>query len=304
MKKEILATLAYSDIFDYPLTIQEVWQWLIMENLKFKTVLRSEILLRRKKVKFKNALESLLKEKHCVFKDGFYFLPARETIVAIRRQREEWSEEKIRRAKIVAQILRFIPWIKLIGLTGTLARKNTKKDDDIDLFFIIAQNRLWISRGLIVLILRLLRLYRRPNKVANMICPNMFVAEDNLKMKPPDLFMAHEVCLMGPIFVRDDAYSKFLQANSWVKKFLPNAIKSKKYNVKSKIGEKRIPQILDFRFYLLDTAERLAKQAQLWYMRQRRTTEVVSDNLIKFHPQDARGWILREYQARLQKFFS
>jgi len=256
VKKEILATLAYSDIFDYPLTIQEVWQWLIMENLKFKTVLRSEILLRRKKVKFKNALESLLKEKHCVFKDGFYFLPARETIVAIRRQREEWSEEKIRRAKIVAQILRFIPWIKLIGLTGTLARKNTKKDDDIDLFFIIAQNRLWIS------------------------------------------------CLMGPIFVRDDAYSKFLQANSWVKKFLPNAIKSKKYNVKSKIGEKRIPQILDFRFYLLDTAERLAKQAQLWYMRQRRTTEVVSDNLIKFHPQDARGWILREYQARLQKFFS
>lgn len=47
--------------------------------------------------------------------------------------------------------------------------------------------------------------------------------------------------------------------------------------------------------------EALARWAQLKYMAPRRTTEVVETGRIHFHPQDAREWVLKEYQSRLKK---
>jgi len=37
-------------------------------------------------------------------------------------------------------------------------------------------------------------------------------------------------------------------------------------------------------------------------MRKKRTTEVVSDGIIRFHPQDARNWILKAYKKRLKNY--
>ncbi len=45
--------------------------------------------------------------------------------------------------------------------------------------------------------------------------------------------------------------------------------------------------------------ETLARKAQLRYMEPRRTIEVVDPSRIRFHPQDARKWVLREYKERL-----
>lgn len=47
--------------------------------------------------------------------------------------------------------------------------------------------------------------------------------------------------------------------------------------------------------------EALARRLQLRYMAPRQTTEVVEPGRIRFHPHDARKWILREYEERLKK---
>jgi len=47
--------------------------------------------------------------------------------------------------------------------------------------------------------------------------------------------------------------------------------------------------------------EALARRFQLQYMASRRTTEIVEVGRIRFHPQDARQWVLEEYQKRLKK---
>lgn len=47
--------------------------------------------------------------------------------------------------------------------------------------------------------------------------------------------------------------------------------------------------------------EALARWSQLKYMASRRTTEIVEPGRIRFHPQDAREWVLKEYQERLDK---
>lgn len=47
--------------------------------------------------------------------------------------------------------------------------------------------------------------------------------------------------------------------------------------------------------------EALARWAQLKYMQPRRTTEVIEPGRIRFHPQDARNWVLKKYRERLKK---
>lgn len=52
---------------------------------------------------------------------------------------------------------------------------------------------------------------------------------------------------------------------------------------------------------ILAKLESLVRWVQLKYMQPRRTTEIVESGRIRFHPQDARNWVLEEYQARLKK---
>lgn len=52
---------------------------------------------------------------------------------------------------------------------------------------------------------------------------------------------------------------------------------------------------------ILTKLEALAQRAQLRYMNPRRTSEVVEPGRIRFHPQDAREWVLKKYQTRLKK---
>lgn len=47
--------------------------------------------------------------------------------------------------------------------------------------------------------------------------------------------------------------------------------------------------------------EKLARRIQLRYMASRVTKEVIEPGRIRFHPQDARKWILKEYQRRLRE---
>lgn len=207
----ILKTLAYSDVFDYPLTEKEIWQYLISE----KIVSFEEI---------QNELHSLLESKRISKKDDYYFLQGRKKIVGIRKNRRKWSQKKLKIAKRVTSWLKTISWVKMIAVTGALAMKNAKKDDDIDLFFITASNRLWLSRGIIVSFLRLFGLYRRPQKIKDMICPNMFLDKSHLKLpkEEQNLFTAHEVCQLKLIWQKDKIYQKFLKENRWVTTYLAN----------------------------------------------------------------------------------
>jgi hypothetical protein len=287
MEKAILRTLAYADIFDYPLTEEEIWRWMIGEQATSN---------RQKEIE-KRLKENSYLLSHISYRQGFYSLKGRENIVALRKKRERFSASKLKLAEKVAGILRLIPWVKMVGVTGALAMKNSDKEDDIDLLIITSKNRLWLTRGLVVSFLRLTGLYRRPGKIKNKICPNMLLDENHLAIpkKERDLFSAHEVCQLRPIFVRENTYSRFLQENSWAKKFLPNALDLKILKGKTSKNNKLITN------YQLPITwlEAFARKLQLSYMQSRRTNEVVEPGRIRFHPEDAREWVLKEYKERL-----
>lgn len=286
-KEAVIKTLCYADVFDYPLTYEEIKKWLI----EFRDQ-NSEIRIQK---------NNLIRRK-----GNYYFLPGREEIIVERLKREKWSKEKFKAAERNVKILQIIPSVKLIGVTGALAMENAKKDDDIDLFIITSKGLLWTSRFLVTILLELTGKRRRPEvkRVNNKICLNMFATEECLQVphKEQDLFSAHEVLQMKPIFNRDNTYQKFLMANKWVREYLPNAIKLDTEILRYKNIRGRNNKAFNILISnYLNIVEKLFKFFQLRYMRKRRTTEIITDGLIRFHPHDARNWILEKFRLRFSQ---
>ncbi len=274
-KQCLLITLLYADIFDYPLTREELHYWLVFLPSQHKLSLPKEV----KKQK------------------GFVFFPKREAIVSLRKKRKQLAKEKWQIAKRASRLLRWVPTIELVGITGGLAMENAKQDDDIDFLFIVAPGTIWVSRFLVIAVMEVFGMRRRPKaqNVKNAICLNMFMTSDALSLSigERDLYTAHEVLQMQPLWERGGIYQKFLQENAWVKIFLPTAWKHK-YATEKK-------QWVGQRIWLFKFFEPLARMIQLWYM-SGRTNEVVSDTLLRFHPYDARGWVKEALAKRLARY--
>ncbi|MBI2600588.1 nucleotidyltransferase domain-containing protein [Candidatus Daviesbacteria bacterium] len=288
MEKAILKTSAYADIFDYPLKPYEIHKWLISKKA---TTHQVEKAIKR--------LEGRLKVKS---KDGYIFLPGRQSIVKKRINREKQSQKYLFRAKIIAFVFKIIPWIKLVGVSGSLAVENAQKDSDIDLFIITSYKRMWLSRMLTIWITDFLGIRReRENKqdeVLGKVCLNLYIDQNNLEQENKDLYTAHEVLQMRVLWQRENTYKKFLDVNSWVFEFLPNwatgQIRSEKLVVKPK------PHILTS---TLDFLERIAGRIQRKYMGKPTGAERISDKALFFHPEDCRLETLEKFKRKTRLIF-
>ena len=132
LEESIIKTLCYRDLFDYPLSSGEVADFLIEDDAHPSQVER--------------VLAQLTAEGKIGQAQGFYFLPGREKIAAVRRQRELISERKYARALKLSQILRRFPWVRAVFITGALAAGNAEKEADLDFMVVTRRNRVWLTR--------------------------------------------------------------------------------------------------------------------------------------------------------------
>ena len=195
----ILQTIAYSDIFDHPLTAREIHRYLFGLQASFDDVCR------------------VLEKESVLVRTGKYFtLPGRETIIPIRLERETRSRKLLPRAMQYGRILASLPFVRMVALTGSLAVLNVSKKDDFDYMLITVPGRVWTARAFAVLFNRVVKL------LGHTICPNLIVSEKKLDWPLHDLYSARELCQMIPV-AGFDRYQKLLRANQWAKDFLPNA---------------------------------------------------------------------------------
>ena len=252
-------TLCYADIFDYPLNISEIHHWLIANQASKKSVslklkLRSEPIIQKTK--------------------NYYHLQGRSTIVSLRQTRQSFSQPKLIKAQRIANLLSHIPSINLIAITGALAMNNADETDDIDLMIITKNNQLWITRLLAIFLLELFHLRRRSGSelrvssepslsIVDKACLNLFLDGSALTIPVPsrNLYTAHEVAQVKPIFERKNTYQKFLASNSWVKDYLPNALGSELPGLVGSELSVRVPNLL------LLKLNQLAFKLQHWYMK-------------------------------------
>lgn len=287
--KAVLRTLIYSDLFNFPLTQQELYLYLEKTPLPSPEPLSSDL-----------ARSHHLIDSQSHQGTTYFFLPGRQKLIKQRLQRQQWSQEKAARGQKAARYLGLVPWIKFVGLTGTVATENAQENDDIDLLIISSYNRVWLARIGEKLVTETLRLRRppreeTPTRIKNKICPNIYLDEKQLSLSNHDLFTARETAQMKVLYNRDQIYEKFLQANRWVKKFLPNWWQAT-IN-KTTLLTKATPPTSRF----LDRVETLAQKIQRRHMAPRQTTEKVTATQLMFHPQDQRQVTLAKYREKIRE---
>lgn len=288
MEKAILKTLAYYDIFNFPLKAWEIHKWLISKSADLKQV--------------EKALKLLIKKKQIKHQKDYYFLNGRSGLVKSRLERGAVSKAHLNTAKIVANLFKLIPWIKVVGISGSLSMMGSTKKDDIDLFIITSKNRIWVSRLMLILLTSLtgLRRSRHENLLSahGKICINLILDINSLEQSKRNIYLAHEVLQMRLLWQKDQVYSNFLHANSWAFKFLPNwkstVLEEKIPTKKNKLGQNQNG--------LINILEKLSQKLQLKIMGTPDNSERIEPHGLYFHPEDKGLKILEEYKKRLKKY--
>lgn len=209
LKNAILATLAYSDVFDHPLTADEIHRFLVLHAA------REDVL-------------ACLSESNLVFKNmGYYFLAGRENIVTIRAHREAVSRKSYVRACWYGRLLGRLPFVRMVALTGSLAMRNCEQSGDYDYMLVSASGRVWTARIFALLL----------NKFANLfgetLCPNLIVSETRLEWNERSLYSAREIAQMI-LISGEDVFNDLRVVNNWVLEYLPNWDINQKTNLHEK----------------------------------------------------------------------
>lgn len=204
LTRAIYVTLAYADIFDYPLTLSELHRRLIGLQAS-RADLSSQL---REGDELKDTI---------IYADnGFFVLAGREAIISTRKQRSAFARELWPTAIQYGQIIARLPFVRMVAVTGALAVDNVETGTDLDYLIVTEPGHLWTCR---VLSIALARLAARRGIV---LCPNYFISTEALVFPEQNLYTAHELIQMVPLFGQP-VYDSIRQANAWSQQFLPNA---------------------------------------------------------------------------------
>lgn len=283
IRQSILKTVLYADIFDYPLSSAQLWKFLISERKISKKT-------------FDKVLKNI--SFPITSKSGIYFIKGKEKNVDIKIKRKIESSKKISLAYGVCEIISYIPFVLFLGISGGLSMENSDKKDDIDLFVVTSKNRVWTARLFIIIVLKLLNKHRgrKDKSVRNKICLNMLIDESHLSFsKEKNIYMAHEIAQLIPVFDRKNIYKKIIAKNLWVNNFLPNVFID--IGKKNYLKSKKLIFVVVF-----DVLEFIVKYFQLWYIRRHITIEKVEDGFLSFHPFNYSDYIISSYGDKLKKY--
>lgn len=247
-------SLIYHDLFDYPLSFAELVKWKAAPSVKV-----------------------VQKDAQILYKNGLFFFEGREGIVYKRALRARDSKRKLIVAKSAARFIGFLPAIRMIAVTGSLAMSNTAPESDIDLMLVVKKGKLWTTRALTYLILKMTGFpVRKPGdkQQEDKLCLNIWMDESDMVWKSGrNVYSAHEIGQILPLVNRENTYEKLLSANKWILKYWPNSVKIFRYKKNGEVGGSGI-------------LEKVLYWLQVLHMKRKITREVVTPTRALFHPQD------------------
>ncbi len=245
LERAILEALLYFDLFDYPLAFDEVVHYLGVGRTA-------------------DEVRACLTQTHClsgriIELDGYLALRGREALIARRLDRATTSERLWRRARRFVRVLRVLPFVRMIAITGALSMKNSAAGDDIDVLIVTAPDRVWLTRAFAIALVYAGKL------CGDTLCPNYVISERALTLDKHTLFVAHEFSQMVPVYGLD-VYQRMRAANLWIQAMLPNAMCAVPRESDQPLGliGRRLKRGLE---WLL--AGRLGDQLEAWEMRRK-----------------------------------
>jgi glycosyltransferase involved in cell wall biosynthesis len=180
-------TIEYSRLFHYPLTPDELHDRLF--DVKVDGVTFGEVLAT---VKIQNDA----------------------ALLQLRAERERISDEAIRNARPHLRTLASMPFVRMVAFSGSTAHRNMTTTEDVDLFMVIEDGRLWAVFLLAMVWAKLKGLRRR-------LCMNYILSDAALPLFEHDAFTAQQAASLKPFYGKA-VYDRFLEMNPFVRRRFPN----------------------------------------------------------------------------------
>lgn len=202
LEKDIFKVLAYFDIFHYPVTVKEIHSFLYCvpgENELLAT------------------LEQLCSEKRIFKHESFYFLQNDHSIVYQRKNDNQRAQVLLKTAYRISSFLFQFPFVRGIGISGSLSKNVAAENADIDFFIITKSNRLWIARSMMHLFKKFSFLVRKEH----WFCMNYYIDEDALQITEKNIYTATEIVTLVPV-CGNGVLKRFFDANEWTQTYFPN----------------------------------------------------------------------------------
>lgn len=140
--------------------------------------------------------------------------------------RKSLQRRLLKKAKVWGVVMGLLPFVKSIAVVSSVAIGNVHEESDIDLIIVTSPNRAFITKGLLMYILKMFGQIRDQYNSAGRLCLSTFITTKSIKMEKdimrtndPHLvyFMAAAKPIYGPNIwwnlVKNDDYLRFRLPN-------------------------------------------------------------------------------------------
>lgn len=287
----LLRTLAYYDIFHFPLKEAELMTYGTFEGSA------SDL---------REALRELLTQKRIAERQGYYMLPnASVDLVTQREASENRAHQARQKVDRYSQLIARFPFVECVCISGSYSKGLLNEEGDVDYFIIARPGKLWIARTLLILYKKIILLNSR-----KYFCINYLIDSDTLEIPDKNIFTATEVMTLLPMSGAE-LYARFIGHNQWATHFIPNRHFPSTEGVPVTVRKgvlSRFTELLfgggfgnwlDHRCFRL-TVKRWEKKFPQFPKNEFELNLRSRKNVSKHHPQGFQFKVLNEYRERLE----
>jgi hypothetical protein len=294
-QKAIISTLSFFHIYKLPLPARRVWELLYKQEATFEDVQKDLEQLRG---------QGLIDSDHGLYAIGGWDQKAYEA-------NQSEVARRWRKVQKYYWLLSAIPFVENLSVINSMAMGNADHESDIDFFVITKPGRLYFVRTVIIMLFKLLGVYKTRQKINEQFCFGFYMASSDVNIKPlllagEDPYMAFWTGTIIPI-VGESAYQKFIKDNRWIFSSLPNFRPEQRLDrIRSLRARRKLKRLLEWvafipavilepllRWYHIRHTFRLPENH--WAT----SSTVANKNMLKLHALDPRQDLRRAWEEIL-----
>ncbi len=285
----IIRQLLYYDIFDHPLTKEELLKDCVHPN-------ESE-----------DGFDELL-NKELIFKINQHYSVRNDPSLSLRKTKgEELAQKLMPKAQKMSKLINKFPFVRAVALSGSISKGFMDDTTDVDYFVICKPQRVWLARTFLILYKKvfLLNSFR-------FFCLNYFIGENDLELSERNIFTATEINTLIPV-CGCELFNRFFRTNNWVQNYYKNFPRNKTSEQKKQtisVFKKSLEFLLsNFIGNCIDRCSmKLTIKYWKWKYRKDSRTDLISSsqlirNVAKYHPGNFQLKVIDRFNENLESFF-
>lgn len=219
----MLRTIRYADIFALPLTATQLWRYLLVDPTTSSVRWAGHHAYSLRQVQ-QALVASVWLQQKLDHQWGYYCLKNRAEIVPARLRRHRLAQAKWKILQRVVRLMVYVPFVRMIAGSGSLALYNTTATSDLDVFVVARRGRIWTTRLLLLMLTQLTGRRRKhwDRQAPDKICLNHYVTDDALLIAPQirTVYTAMVYTHLVPLYGHR-TWQAFTAANAvWLKRFI------------------------------------------------------------------------------------